>query len=70
MTRKRFIKLLMSHGASRNEAVELANYYNRRNIPYKRAYERNKRLMAVRLACKRINSAIGAFGRYLTSGRW
>lgn len=40
MSRKRFIKLLMSHGISRNKAVELANYYNRRNIPYERAYKK------------------------------
>ena len=66
MTRKRFIKLLMSHGVSRNEAVHLANYYNRRNIPYMKAYEKYKMRICVRLACKRISSAIGAFGRYLT----
>lgn len=38
MTRKRFIKLLMSHGISRNEAVKIAADYNSRNIPYKTAY--------------------------------
>ena len=68
MSRKRFIKLLMSHGISRNKAVELANYYNRRNIPYERAY---KRLIFVRLASKLEMSAIGAFRylRYLATGR-
>lgn len=38
MTRKRFVKLLMSKGCSRNQAVEIAAYYNYSNIPYKRAY--------------------------------
>lgn len=70
MSRKRFIKLLMSDGVSRNVAVELANYYNRRNIPYEKAYEKYKMHICFRLACKRMCSAIGAFGRYLTTGRW
>lgn len=39
MTRKRFIKLLMSHGISRNKAVEIAADYNSRNVPYKKAYK-------------------------------
>ena len=38
MTRKHFIKLLMSKGFSRNEAQHKADYYNSRNIPYERAY--------------------------------
>lgn len=38
MTRKRFIKLIMSHGVSRNDALGLVAYYNFANIPYKRAY--------------------------------
>ena len=43
MTRKRFIKLLMSHDISRNEAVEIAADYNSRNIPYATAYVRETR---------------------------
>ena len=42
MTRKRFIKLLMSHGISRNEAVKIAADYNSRNIPYDTAYARER----------------------------
>lgn len=38
MTRKRFIKLLMSHGKQRNEAQAMAFYYNLRNTPYAKAY--------------------------------
>ena len=38
MTRKRFIKLMMSYGISRNEAVKTAAAYNSLNIPYETAY--------------------------------
>lgn len=38
MTRKRFIKLVMSKGKQRNEANKIANLYNARKIPYSRAY--------------------------------
>lgn len=38
MTRKRFIKLVMSKGKQRNEANRIANLYNARNIPYHNAY--------------------------------
>ena len=40
MTRKRFIKLMMSYGISRNEAVKIAADYNSRNIPYETAYKK------------------------------
>ena len=43
MTRKRFIKLLMSHDISRNEAVKIAADYNSRNVPYETAYVRETR---------------------------
>lgn len=43
MTRKRFIKLLMSHGISRNKAVKIAADYNSRNVPYETAYVRETR---------------------------
>ena len=42
MTRKRFIKLLMSYGISRNEAVAIAADYNSRNVPYETAYARER----------------------------
>lgn len=39
MTRKRFIKLLMSHGESKRSAQQRAEIYNRYLcIPYKTAY--------------------------------
>lgn len=66
MSRKRFIKLLMSHGVSRNEAVQLANHYNRYNIPYKIAYQRYKIPIVIRLASMRMMAAI----RACFTGRW
>lgn len=38
MTRKRFIKLAMSHGMSRNEAQRNAECLNKSNVPYRFAY--------------------------------
>lgn len=38
MTRKRFIKLVMSHGVSRNRAIKIAKAFNANNVPYERAY--------------------------------
>ena len=38
MTRKRFIKLLMSHGESKRRAHDLAYKYNIFGMPYKSAY--------------------------------
>lgn len=68
MTRKRFIKLLMSYGIPRNKAVEYANYYNRRNISYERAY---KSLIFVRLASRLKMSVFRVLRklRYLVTGR-
>lgn len=49
MTRKRFIKLLMSHGISRNKAVKIAADYNSRNVPYETAYVRETRKVMPRI---------------------
>jgi hypothetical protein len=38
MTKKRFIKLLMSHGEQISQARKIALYYNSRKIPYATAY--------------------------------
>ena len=38
MTKKRFIKLLMSYGIQRNNAHRIARDVNGRNIPYKKAF--------------------------------
>lgn len=39
MTRKRFIKLLMSQGKPRNEAVQLAQCVTRTGYSYQQAYD-------------------------------
>ena len=39
MTKKRFIKLLMSQGTQRNEAQIIAMFYNAHNTPYEIAYK-------------------------------
>lgn len=39
MTKKRFVKLLMSKGIQRNEAQKIAALYNSRNISYSTAYK-------------------------------
>ena len=69
MSRKRFIKLLMSYGISRNKAVKMAADYNSRNVPYEIAY---KRTIFVRLDYKIKRSAKGALRKlryYLSTGR-
>ena len=38
MTRKRFVKLMMSFGYSRNEANSMAQYERKRGIRYEDAY--------------------------------
>lgn len=38
MTRKRFVKLLMSQGYSRNEAVANAAYVQKRKVSYQKAF--------------------------------
>ena len=47
MTRKRFIKLLMSKGKQRNEARKTAQFYNNLNVSYSRAYECAKSAIAM-----------------------
>lgn len=43
MTRKRFIKLMMSYGVSRNESTEFAAFVRETYGTYKEAYTENKR---------------------------
>lgn len=54
MTKKRFIKLLMSKGIQRNEAQKIAARYNLRNIPYEKAYSDFLLKNGVSLAFKRL----------------
>lgn len=39
MTKKRFIKLVMSKGKGRNEAQKIASEFNSRRTPYDKAYK-------------------------------
>lgn len=38
MTRKRFVKLLMSYGIPRNRAMAIAYIINEHNVPYSKAF--------------------------------
>lgn len=63
MTRKRFVKLLMAYGYSRNSAQAEAEKVNKRNTPYKKAIKIYKFKNALRYVGKAtVNVAsLGAF---------
>lgn len=65
MTRKRFVKLLMSYGYSRNHAQAIAESVNRRKKPfnnYKNAFKLYKLSHQLAYTAKKIHIAsIGAF---------
>ena len=65
MTRKRFVKLLMAYGYSRNEAQTKAEIVNRRKKPfnnYKNAFKFYEFSHRLAYTAKRINIArLGAF---------
>ena len=67
MTRKRFIKLAMSRGMSRNRAVELAAYYNFANVPYERAYYSFMPTFIMQNSFERLSKAVGKMGESLSS---
>lgn len=58
MTKKRFIKLLMSYGVQRNEAQQIARDFNGQNIPYKTAYPAAKIYSAKRLCVRMLVDGI------------
>ena len=62
MTRKRFIKLLMSQGVSRNNAVTIAYCWNLRGVPYERAYRNFLLNHSVKKAFSRLGEAICKVG--------
>lgn len=64
MTRKRFIKLLMSYRIPRNHAVKIAADYNSRNIPYEIALVNYRSLLFSRLVYLREHSALYKLGRW------
>lgn len=56
MTRKRFVKLLMSYGEKPRDARTTALRYNTRGVPYKEAY-RDYRLRCVSSAFVRLGAS-------------
>lgn len=65
MTKKRFIKLLMSHGEQRNEAQIKAMQYNSRNIPYAKAY---RIYLAFDLNLRKLKAAAAEFANGIRQG--
>lgn len=62
MTRKRFIKLLMAEGVSRNRAQEIAWVVNRSGRPYHVAFPATRALLRTEVVCARIGVAFRAAG--------
>ena len=61
MRRKRFVRLLMSHKISRNDAVQMASYYCKRGISYSDAWGRQK------FNCVRMNVCVEKFARSMNA---
>ncbi len=61
MTRKRFIKLVMSHGVSRNKAQEMARAFNSKNLPYEKAYRCFMLTYGVRKGFRELSMATSNF---------
>lgn len=62
MTRKRFIKLLMAEGVSRNRAQEIAWVVNRSGRPYHVAFPATRALLRTEVVCARLGVAFRAAG--------
>lgn len=69
MTRKRFIKLLMSHGESKRKAQAIAHMYNLQNKPYGDAYKNYcyKKLFNVSATCQKLTKALVECGASIRS---
>lgn len=63
MSKKRFIKLLMSHGEQIHQARAIAFLYNARNIPYKEAYSDYLVKIAMRRAFVQLVEAANTAGK-------
>ena len=61
MSRKRFIKLLMSHGYSRNEAVHISDLSKTPYVSYQQYYES----VRLGLSLKKIGISINRFSKRL-----
>ncbi len=62
MTRKRFIKLLMSWGESKRRAQTIAYLYHLRGEPYKSAYADYVLKKSLRVCCERLGNAFRKHG--------
>ena len=62
MSRKRFIKLLMSCDKQRNEAQTIAKLYNARGLSYKNAYTDFLLLHGFEISFKKLSKSVNAFG--------
>lgn len=65
MTRKRFIKLLMSHGETPHSARTIAFLYHSKNMSYKNAYSDYLLKTSIKRSFKRISKAVVECGRDL-----
>ena len=63
MTKKRFIKLLMSHGEQIHTARTIAVLYNSHGIPYKKAYSDYLTKIRINKAFSRLAKATVQVGK-------
>lgn len=62
MTRKRFIKILMSRGETPRSARAIARLYNASNKPYKKAYLNYLPEASLKESCDNLAKAMRGFG--------
>lgn len=67
MTRKRFIKLLMSHGETLYSARTIAFLYRSRNMSYKSAYSDYLLKTSIKRSFKRLSRAAVECGKSIVS---
>ena len=67
MTRKRFIKLLMSRGEQRDQARAIAFLYNVSGTPYKKAYSDYLLKTSLKRVAKNLSRAFGLVGKNIQS---
>ncbi len=67
MTRKRFIKLLMSHGETLHSAKTIAYLYRSRDMSYKNAYSDYLSKTSIKRSFERLSKAAVKCGKALTS---
>lgn len=63
MTRKRFIKLLMSRGEQKRTAQATAYLYNARKVPYAKAYSDYRIRVQITKAFRRLGEVVARAGQ-------